>query len=490
MKRLIVWSLFVVSILALSVVADAQVQTKITGFIDSQSYYTRNTPETGGKFDGQFYGGFKAPYAPTLSGNDTFDKNQAYMNSRTRLKIDAVAAKELSGTIFFEMDSTYWGDTDGTRNKMGFLDADRAGVEIKQVYVDVGLPYFGIPAPMTVRMGLQPFSVRADVLQDCDAMGVVGNIKADPLQIIPMWFKGFEGQIATADDLDFYGLELRYKYNKLTFGGVFLYQDAQSYPTSQSSALPYGQHSNYKARVGWYGLYTDGKLGPFDIKADLFTDQGKVYSRPPLTDPDVKMSGWVGRLTAAYPIEKLTIAGTFMYATGPDANKVNENGFSKNGGTRNSGYSIPVGAAGNWSDNLAVFYSSQVMHGGVTYKSDSTTNMSRGYLGGTWAAQIRASYPVMPWYKATAGLMYIGDTTKHGNTVGNARKADKTTLRDDKEIGWELALINEFQIYKNLKFNVLLGWLFAGDALDMWNGAKNVTMKDPYILGTRLIYTF
>ena len=487
MKRLIVWTLCVVSILALSATAYAQVQFKASGNIDAQTYWTRNTPESG-NLSGLFYGEPSGKFAPT--GNNTFDRNQSWWNSRTRLKFDMVAGKELSGTILFEMDSSQWGDTDGTRNKYGFLDADRAAVEIKNIFVDFGVPYFGIPAPMTMRVGLQPFSLRADIVQDCDATGITLNIKADPVTIIPMYFKGFEGNNSTSDDLDYYGVEAKMNIDKLTIGGYTLFMNAQSYPTSQSGALAYGKGSDYKARMGWYGIYADGKVGPFDIKADLATDQGKVYARSSVSDPDVKMSGWVGRLTAAYPIDKFTIQGTFMYATGADADKITKDGFSKNGGTQNESYSIPIGAGGNWSDNLAIFYSTQLMHSGVRTTIDSTTNMARGWLGGTWAAQIRGSYPVMPWYKATAGVMYIGDTTRHGNTVGNARKGDKVSLRDDDYIGVELALLNEFSIYKNLKFNVILGYIVAGSAYDFWDGTKNVSPKDPYLVGTRLIYSF
>ena len=105
---------------------------------------------------------------------------------------------------------------------------------------------------------------------------------------------------------------------------------------------------------------------------------------------------------------------------------------------------------------------------------------------------LNASYKAAPWYKITLLGMYIGDTTKNGNTVGSARKANGLTLRDDTAIGWEVGLYNEFQIYKNLTFNVAGGWLFAGKALDYWNPttSKNVGPKDPYLLGTMLKYTW
>ena len=53
---------------------------------------------------------------PTGGSNPTqgqrFNKQAAYWAQRMRLKFDAVMGKSLSGTVFFEMDSDVWGDVD------------------------------------------------------------------------------------------------------------------------------------------------------------------------------------------------------------------------------------------------------------------------------------------------------------------------------------------------------------------------------------------
>ena len=93
--------------------------------------------------------------------------------------------------------------------------------------------------------------------------------------------------------------------------------------------------------------------------------------------------------------------------------------------------------------------------------------------------------------------LYIGDTTKNGNTFGTAMKnpaaaAADRRLKDSNTIGWELDLVNEIDIYKNLKWFVGFGYLFAGDGLDVYNStlSKNFSPKDPWNLTTRLLYTF
>ncbi len=51
-------------------------------------------------------------------------------------------------------------------------------------------------------------------------------------------------------------------------------------------------------------------------------------------------------------------------------------------------------------------------------------------------------------------------------------------LRDDKFIGVELDLLNEFQIYKNLTFKVFGGYLWAGNALDLFAGGTTGNFAD------------
>ena len=86
------------------------------------------------------------------------------------------------------------------------------------------------------------------------------------------------------------------------------------------------------------------------------------------------------------------------------------------------------------------------------------STVGRGSYGGTWFAKLYGQFKPAPWYRVTLFGMYIGDTTKNGNTLGNAVTASGNP-RDDKTIGWEFDLINDIQIYKNLQF--VLGVAFS-----------------------------
>jgi hypothetical protein len=118
-----------------------------------------------------------------------------------------------------------------------------------------------------------------------------------------------------------------------------------------------------------------------------------------------------------------------------------------------------------------------------------------GAFGGTWFAKLYASAKITPWYKITLHGLYIGDTTKHGNTLGTALKYPGTgslLLRDDNDIGWEFDLIQDFMIYNNLRFNISAGYLIAGDALDIRQNSTffNRSPSNPWAIKTRLFYTF
>ena len=73
---------------------------------------------------------------------------------------NANMGKELSGTIYFEMDGNPYGASPGSpdpaagqRNVLTAWSADRAAVEIKWLYFDVAVPV--IPVPITLRIGQQ-----------------------------------------------------------------------------------------------------------------------------------------------------------------------------------------------------------------------------------------------------------------------------------------------------------------------------------------------
>jgi hypothetical protein len=521
MKKLLVLSLIGLLILAFGVAyaqekkEEPKLEFKASGFIDAQTFWYRNvTPgnPASGIYD-TVAGDYKTP------GSKAYDKTVSYLESRARLKFDAAYGKNVSGTIFFEMDSSRWGETAGgnlgkvsERNTFGYWSADRAALEIKNVFIDFGVP--GIPVPVTMKVGLQPLSIRPNMLVYTDGMGVTMGIKIDPVTISPLWFKALEGKDARADDVDVYGLHIFGKVETLGFGGYGLYYDMKSYPffgatltctnnpatnvvtCTQATEPAYGAPAtDNKAKMWWLGLYTDGKVGPADLNFDFIYDFGKVESRT-AGIRDVDYSGWATRLKIDYPWEAFNFGLVGMYASGADTKKTNSAGTANGTNRKVGSYVVPPGseAGGIFGESLVV-YSSWVNRGDSGIGTSlNYTAMCRGPIGGTWMAKLYGSYKATPWYKVTLQGLYIGDTTKHGNTFGTARKAPygATDLRDDKTIGWEFDMINEIQIYKQLKYTIAGGLLIPGKALRFYQSTANPDdkPKTPWIITSNLTYTF
>jgi hypothetical protein len=489
MKKFIVLSFVALLVLAFGTMAFAQAKPeelkldfRASGFIDVQSTWGQNITE--GNAGAGLYNTVSSTYRP---GGVGYDDTVSWMATRARLKFDAVMGKNLSGTIFFEMDSSRWGERGDGRNALGVWSGDRAALEIKNVYIDFAVP--GIPVPISVRAGLQPLALRPNMLIYTDGMGITGNIKVDPANIQLIWFKAIENKIYAADDVDIYGLHANAKVGPVTVGGYGINYNMNTYPFPAAA----GEDVHFQGNFWWLGVYADGKLGPVNLNFDFIYDRGTVEDRPHPQFRDVKYRGWATRLKIDYPWEKINFGFVGMYASGSDTHKTSSSGTPDPGVTKVGGYVMPPG-----SEAFAIFTESIVFYGtGFNQTSSGIaiagnyTSVSRGTIGGTWMGKLYGSFKATPWYKVTLQGLYIGDTTKHGNTVGTARKADGT-LQDDKSIGWEVNLINEIQIYKNLKYSLGIGALFPGDGLRYYESAANPDdkPKTPWAVIGNLTYSF
>jgi hypothetical protein len=484
MKKFFVTILAAMFILAFGAVAYSQeapkLEFKASGFIDSQFIVNEGAAAgTAGLFD-------IAP-ASIRPGGAAFEDTVSYLQTRARLKFDAVMGKNLSGTIFFEFDSNRWGESapapgagNDERNLLGVWNGDRGAAELKNIYFDFGIPYFGIPVPMTARVGLQPLSIRNNVLVYTDGMGVVLGIKPDPLTISPFWFKAFEGADQTADDVDVYGIQASAKISTFTIGAYGMYYNMNTYPI--------GTTAN-RADFWWLGTYADGKFGPVNLNFDFVYDNGEVESRTGFRDVDY--SGWLTRLKIDYPWEKFNFGVVGMYTTGSDANKTDRVGTPSATNRKVEGYVVPPGSEtpAILGESLVV-YSSWINRGVTGLTNAISGSAVNAGFGGTWFAKLYGSYKVTPAYKLTLQALYIGDTTDNGNTLGNAVKASDAR-RDDSTIGYEFDVINEIELYKNLKFALGVGYLVAKDALDFRTGAgTNDDISNPWMVTGNLTYSF
>lgn len=517
MKKFTVLTLFGLLILVFSATVHAQqLEFKASGYYSVTTYAFQNIPSTGELQP--ITGFFSAPFAPPGTGvansaSGAWNRTQSFLESRMALNFDAIMGKELSARTSFEMDALRWGSnpnvavaaSQGGNN--GIWRTDATSVEIKHLYMDIGLPFFGIPIPMTVRVGQQPLGVRPHILMITDGSGVTGGLKLDPVTIAPMWAKQLEGRDAAADDIDFYGLHVNAKLGSLTVGGYGLYFNMNTYP-GYNVQTTYGITPTHKADFWWFGGYVDGKVGPVNIQTDLIYDWGKVKPRDSNPGSIVKYSGYVGRAKVDYPWEKFNFGVVGVYGSGSDLKKTGTQGLpgetvansvAAPGATTSKVNSFVVTpgseTAAITGDDFFIFGNFVTLEvAPLNYAPASPTlthTVHRGAYGGLWFAKLFAGYKVTPWYKINLEALYLGDTTTHGNTLGNAVKSNGA-LRDDSGIGWEFNLINDINIYKNLVWNIGAGYLIGGDALDQRVGTttQNKAPHNPWIVATKLRYTF
>ncbi len=528
MKKFIVLWLAGLLTLALGAPGYAQapkLEFKASGFLDTQTFLDRNVPQRNTS------AGLYSVVNPNYSraggvfgvGSAGWNKTDSHWDARGHLKFDAIMGPNLSGTFYFEIDTYRWGSVFNTSaitreaNNFGAWTTDRTAVEVKNVYIDVGLPYFGIPVPVTVRVGAQPIGVRPNMLVYTDGPGVTAGIKIDPVTIIPIYAKALEGLDFADDDSDVWGLHANAKFGTFTVGGYGLYYRMNTYPFYVTSSVSIisttGQTSyftgiipqspgSFKSHMWWFGAYVDGKAGPVNLNFDFVYDYGKVNELLSINIPNVRYQGWATRLKVDYPWNRFNFGAVGMYASGPDAKHASTTGLpgsTSNRGTLSSfvrGYVVPPGSEQDTSNNesIVVYGMENGASGGIGIaKNNNNGRINRGGFGGTWFTKLYASVMATSWDRITLQGLYIGDTTTHGNSLGNAVKyPGSTLLRDDSTIGIELDLINEIQIYKNLRFYAGFGYLFAGNALDINNGGLglNRAAANPWALRTRLIYTF
>ena len=272
--------------------------------------------------------------------------------------------------------------------------------------------------------------------------------------------------------------------------------------SAPATIQPYGSTANSVAsKMYWLGLYADGKLGPVNLNFDFVYDNGWVKKE----DAGIKVNyqGWASRLKVDYPWEAFNFGFVAAYGSGADSNKTSTTGLP-GGAVANPGaapatsskvgsYVVPVGSE-TGSFNEGEVLTASYINGGFTgfnYAGSGAT-LTKGSIGGIWLAKIYGAYKVTPDFKMTLQGLYYGDTTKNGNTFGTARDASGLTLKNNSDIGFELDLINEWQIYRNLNFKFGGGILWAGSALSFWDAAtqSNEKPNTPWAIITNLTYSF
>ncbi len=440
---------------------------------------------------------------------DNFDDTEAWIDQRFRLKMDLVASEDLYGVIYFEGDSSRWGEAGGARNTAGAWGAsgsDRNAVELKQFYIDFNVPGLSDSVPTNVRIGTQWLAIRSHVFLGADGATMRIFMTPGPVRLYLNWSKPWEGSDHQYDDTDLYSTRVVLALPDFPIqpGMFFAYMNSNDYNYFPNAVTGTGMGGGAGLGVGgstlatgdgefwWLGFNVDGKIGPAKLKTDFVYFNGEAEPSSAFKAAfgvgDADYSAWIAYADVSVPISQFTVGGTFMYATGDDLTDTAK--VSPDFGA----YRVPPGSEANPSLGT-VFWAGKV-HDGIDIANGagraSGFAVQQRWWGGFWTIKGYGSFKPLDWLKVTGYAMYIGDTTEDGNTIGNAVDATEASgLEDESDIGIEIGAIVDLSIYKNLTYSMAAGWLLAGDALDTVNAlGLNDDPDDPWAIVSQLIYKF
>jgi len=428
MKKVWLWGLAIVLGLVLALPAMAT-DWSATGWIGSTGAIYENIPGWAGGYHIQ----------------NSMDEDVEHFWSRARLKLTARANEDLYGVLYFEMDSTNWGETGTGRNHMGTWGADQTAVEVKNVFVDFKIP--GISVPVWARVGIQPYALRPHFLLYRDAAGVTVRSKVNKVTLSGGWAKAVDEDLAAEeDDVDVYFVQASGKVADFSVGGYWLYQDTESADTDWH----------------WVGFFVDGKVRGVKLTFDFAYNFGET------DDPDVDYSGYYLRGVASYVVDKFEVGFGGHYASELDASDLDDY----------TGFLYPTASEAFAGNNDSVIFGGWF----IGFSNQGDLNMDAKdplWPLNTWGLRAFAYYQALDWLKLGAQVAYWADNVEDADWYG-------TDADDDDDIGWEFDVGAKVKVYKNLTWGLAFGYLVAGDALDQAAGSPD----DPWAFVSNLVYTF
>ena len=480
------------------------------------------------------------------NGEDDFEARQ-----RVRLQLDAVASESLSGTVYFEIGDTIWGQN----SSGGALGADAKIVELKQAYIDWMAP----ETDLKVRMGLQNITTPAyasgnSVLND-DVAGIVASYQVNEMVgITAFWarpyndnFAGYNGskhvdgwRANYMDNMDAVGLlvPLTFDGAKVTPWGMYAgigpntfrksaknddgtytdnwvgnltadtmgaganYVNSGLFPVGGARHRDFGNANNPNGPLGgrnlssyanawWGGISADITIwDPFRVAFDF--EYGSVTWED---DGRLNRQGWFATLLAEYKLD-WAIPGIYgWYASGDDSNPANgsERMPSLDGNNTNK-YSNFAFDGDPYIARDAVIGHSMAGTWGIggrlkdmSFIEDLKTTFRVNYIGGT-------NSTTMAKKMSRAGMWANGDNL--GGFEGWTGGHDSLYLTTG-DSALEFGLTNYYKMYDNftiaLEADYIALWLDTSKSA--WGarhkkGESIPQTKDAWNINASFVYSF
>ena len=426
--------------------------------------------------------------------DDTFSAMQ-----RLRLQLDAVASESLSGTVYFEIGDTTWGQNVSG----GALGADQKIVELKNAYIDWMVPNTDLKFRMGIQNIAMPNVAGGSAVLDDDVAGIVANYQFNEnVGLTAFWARLFndnwnESSAANRwspdddanyqDNVDLFALMLPLTFEgvKLTPWAMYGMIGVNSWD-AMDNGLHMGSYPPYSLRpypLAYNGgtLDTDKSYGsafwaglpiavtafdPLNIEVDInygYVESKGRYDVQQLNSGawrrgDTQREGWLVKALVEYKLDWGTPGIFGWYASGDDGNV-------KNGSER-----LPsIAGAGNFTSfmgdgNLAWGTGYNFYDNNLTYAG--TWGVGLQIADVSFVEDLKHTFRVAYWGGTNSPSMvkYMGSGVAWNDTT-TAQDGPYLTTNDGL---LEFNLVNSYQIYENLEANLELGYIVNMVDDDTW----------------------
>ena len=477
-----------------------------------------------GAGDGSFVSHTRQAGATSNKARDTDDALSAMQ--LVRLQLDAMASESLSGTVYFEIGDTMWGQA----SSGGALGADKTIVELRNAYIDWTVPN----TDLKLRMGLQavamPNVAGGSAIMDGDAAAVVASYQFnDNVGLTALWMRplndNYTGTNAAGeaygngynnylDNMDLFALMLPLKFDgveltpwamygmqgkntRFNEGGVGTADGALDVtlpgylPGMNEFAL--GKTGKAYGSMFWAGLpVAITAFDPLNIEFDINYGYVEAMGRydvlkrgTDLVRGNSKREGWLVKALVEYKMDWGTPGIFGWYASGDDGNV-------KNGSER-----LPsIAGAGNFTSfmgdgNLAWGTGHNFYDNNLTYAG--TWGVGLQIADVSFVEDLKHTFRVAYWGGTNSPSMvkYMGSGVAWNDTTA-AQDGPYLTTNDGL---LEFNLVNSWQIYENLEANLELGYIVNMMDKDTWDKSyiseqRNWSKQDAWKAQLIFAYTF
>ena len=423
--------------------------------------------------------------------DDTFSAMQ-----RLRLQLDAVASESLSGTVYFEIGDTTWGQN----SSGGALGADsNSVVELKNAYIDWMVPNTDLKFRMGIQNIAMPNVAGGSAVLDDDVAGIVANYQFNEnVGLTAVWARPFndnwnsasERWDATTDDANYHdNVDMFALMVPLTFDGVkvtpwvmyaalgpgmFEGEHNKNLP----GVYPYGSYGSAWTRAA-HGLtsgfsgsdYNDsygnafwaGVTGevtywdPFRIAWDV------NYGSVSYEDEKMNREGWLASLLLEYKLDWGTPGIYGWYGSGDDSNPKNGSErmpvVSANGNNDFSNFAFNgnpyIAREGILGSTMVGTWGVGVRLKDVSFLEDLKHTLRVNFMGGTNAPKMA---------KYIRGVADKPGTTVSGPAAPYYDGAYDPIYLTTEDYALEIGLTNTYKMYDN--FTVMLDAAYIAMWLD------------------------